>query len=72
MERVADQIDNFTDAFVFKSVAYGYLQQTTSADDIFRCIFCWRFKEIEILAIILVPLIMTLSRGHTGQIKGQS
>ena len=23
-------------------------------------------KDIEILAIILVPLIMTLSRGHTG------
>ena len=21
-----------------------YLQQTTSADDIFRCIFSWRFK----------------------------
>ena len=29
-------------------------------------------KAIEILAIILVPLIMTLSRGHTGQIKGPS
>ena len=28
------------------------------------------FKEIENLAIILVPLIMILSRGHTGQIKG--
>ena len=27
-------------------------------------------KDIEIWAIILVPLIMTLSRGHTGQIKG--
>ena len=27
-------------------------------------------KETNILAIILVPLIMTLSRGHTGQIKG--
>ena len=27
------------------SVILGnYLQQTTSADDIFRCIFCWRFK----------------------------
>ena len=22
----------------------NYLQQTTSADDIFRCIFSWRFK----------------------------
>ena len=28
------------------------------------------FKDIENLAIILVPLIMILSRGHTGQIKG--
>ena len=27
-------------------------------------------KGTNILAIILVPLIMTLSRGHTGQIKG--
>ena len=26
-------------------------------------------KGINILAIILVPLIMTLSRGHSGQIK---
>ena len=27
------------------SVLLGnYLQQTTSADDIFRCIFSWRFK----------------------------
>ena len=29
-------------------------------------------KDIENLAIILVPLIMILSRGHTGQIKGLS
>ena len=28
-----------------------------------------KVKDIENLAIILVPLIMTLSRGHTGQIK---
>ena len=27
-------------------------------------------KDIKKLAIILVPLIMILSRGHTGQIKG--
>ena len=27
------------------SVMFGnYLQQTTSADDIFRCIFSWHFK----------------------------
>ena len=28
------------------------------------------FKDIDNLEIILVPLIMILSRGHTGQIKG--
>ena len=33
-------------------------------------LFCNEFKDIENLAIILVPLIMILSRGHTGQIKG--
>ena len=31
-----------------------------------------QIKDIEILAMILVPLIMTLSRGHTGQIKGHT
>ena len=31
---------------LYSSVMYGnYLQQTTSADDIFRCIFSWRFKS---------------------------
>ena len=31
------------------SVMFGnYLHQTTSADDIFRCIFSWRFKGIYI------------------------
>ena len=30
------------------SVMLGnYLQQTTSADDIFRCIFSWRFKGFK-------------------------
>ena len=29
-----------------------------------------KFKGIENWAIILVPLIMILSRGNTGQIKG--
>ena len=33
-------------------------------------IFQYALKDIENLAIILVPLIMILSRGHTGQIKG--
>ena len=33
-------------AFILNSsVMLGnYLQQTTSADDIFRCIFSWRFR----------------------------
>ena len=25
-------------------ILVNYLQQTTSADDMFRCIFSWRFK----------------------------
>ena len=30
------------------SVMLGnYLQQTTSADDIFKCIFSWRFKHVK-------------------------
>ena len=33
------------DSILNLSVMLGnYLQQTTSADDIFRCIFSWRFK----------------------------
>ena len=37
---------SFLFAFILNSsVMLGnYLQQTTSADDIFRCIFSWRFK----------------------------
>ena len=30
------------------------LQQTTSADDIFRCIFSWRFKDCLVLNPITV------------------
>ena len=26
----------------------SYLQRTTSADDIFRCIFSWRFKGLNV------------------------
>ena len=26
----------------------NYLQQTTSTDDIFRCIFSWRFKGLTV------------------------
>ena len=36
------------------SVMLGnYLQQTTSADDIFRCIFSWRFKGLNGLQAFL-------------------
>ena len=32
-------------SILISSVKIGnYLRQTTSADDIFRCIFSWRFK----------------------------
>ena len=32
-------------SILYSSVMLGnYLQQTTSADDILRCIFSWRFK----------------------------
>ena len=38
------------DSILNSSVMLGnYLQQTTSADDIFRCIFSWRFKRKVIL-----------------------
>ena len=40
----------------------------TVVKDVFCDVNC--LKDIENLAIILVPLIMILSRGHTGQIKG--
>ena len=30
------------------SIMFGsYLQQTTSADDIFRCVFSWRFLRVK-------------------------
>ena len=33
-------------SILYTSVMLGnYLQQTTSADEIFRCIFSWRFKD---------------------------
>ena len=38
---------------LFSSILYlsvmldNYLQQTTFADDIFRCIFSWRFKGFK-------------------------
>ena len=33
------------------SVMLGnYLQQTTSADDIFRCIFSWRFLGLTLIS----------------------
>ena len=37
------------------SVMFGsYLQQTTSADDIFRCIFSWRFKGYHFACWVIV------------------
>ena len=38
------------DSVLYFSVMLGnYLQQTTSADDIFRCIFSWRFEGSIVL-----------------------
>ena len=31
-------------SLIFSVMLGNYLRQTTSADDIFRCIFSWRFK----------------------------
>ena len=37
------------------SVMLGnYLLQTTSADDIFRCIFSWRFKGLNQNTIVII------------------
>ena len=41
-------------ASILKSVMLGnYLQQTTSAADIFRCIFSWRFKGYKTLCDLI-------------------
>ena len=34
----------FASILNFSVIIGSYLQQTTSADDIFKCIFSWRFK----------------------------
>ena len=34
----------FASIFNSSAMLVNYWQQTTSADDIFRCIFSWRFK----------------------------
>ena len=34
----------FASIFNLSEMLGNYLQQTTSADDIFRCIFFWHFK----------------------------
>ena len=40
---------------LYLSVMQGnYLQQTTSANNIFRCIFSWCFKGTVLLEILLV------------------
>ena len=49
------------------SVKLGnYLQQTTSADDTFRCIISWRFngKDISILAMVVILFGRTVPFGQ--------
>ena len=42
---MANSVDPDQASILNLSVMLGnYLQQTTSADDIFRCIFSWHFK----------------------------
>ena len=39
-------------SILISSVMLGkYLQKTTSADDIFRCIFSWRFKGLMVFTL---------------------
>ena len=39
-------------SILYLSVVLGnYLQQTTSADDIFRCIFSWRFNGLKVFML---------------------
>ena len=43
------------------SVMLGnFLQQTTSADDIFRCIFSWRFKGLKSFQSALLGSLINL------------
>ena len=46
-----------------------YLQQTTSADDIFRCFFYWRFKglsRLECVTQLTYKFSVQLSIGMVG------
>ena len=40
------------DSSVMLVMLGNYMKQTTSADDIFRCIFSWRFKYCNALAMM--------------------
>ena len=39
----------FASIFNLSVMLGNYLQQTTSADNVFRCIFSWRFKGFKTL-----------------------
>ena len=42
-----------------------FLQQTTSADDIFRCIFSWRFKTKYVNHLWSIDLIHGINLYHS-------
>ena len=45
----------FASIFNLSVMLGNYLQQTTSADDIFRCIFSWRFKGKQKYSLSSTP-----------------
>ena len=50
------------------SVMLGnYLQQTTSADDIFRCIFSWRFKGKLFAGCVILFMFVEPQNFQTSQ-----
>ena len=47
----------------------NYLQQTTSADDIFRCIFSWRFKRIPYKCIVVGRMSSSHRQNNSSEMR---
>ena len=56
---MANSVDPDQTAPIFTSILYSsvmlgnYLQQTASTDDIYKCIFSWRFKVLHLTIYML-------------------